>query len=68
MGECGKFLVHNRYTWPVVGAQMAEVYEWVLGGPKPASVECFAGGPGVASASRKPKGISTLAAGAGTGK
>ena len=41
MGERGKLLVASRFTWPVVGRQMAEVYRWVLGGPRPWSVELF---------------------------
>jgi glycosyltransferase involved in cell wall biosynthesis len=41
MGERGKSLVSNRFTWPVVGQQMAEVYRWILGGPQPASVQLY---------------------------
>jgi len=41
MGERGKALVSSRFTWPVVGKQMAEVYRWVLGGPQPVSVQIF---------------------------
>jgi len=41
MGERGMALVASRFTWPVVGKQMAEVYRWVLGGPEPASVQIF---------------------------
>jgi glycosyltransferase involved in cell wall biosynthesis len=41
MGERGMALVAGRFTWPVVGKQMAEVYRWVLGGPQPASVQIF---------------------------
>jgi glycosyltransferase involved in cell wall biosynthesis len=37
IGERGRALVQSRYTWSVVGRQMAEVYRWVLGGPRPAS-------------------------------
>jgi len=29
--------VKERYGWPAIGNQMAEVYEWVLGGARPAS-------------------------------
>ena len=39
MGQCGKDLVEKHFTWSVVGRQMAEVYAWLLGGPKPANVE-----------------------------
>jgi poly(glycerol-phosphate) alpha-glucosyltransferase len=36
MGERGRRLVEERFTWPKIAAQMKEVYEWVLGGgPKP---------------------------------
>jgi len=39
MGERGRRLVENRFTWPKIAAQMKEVYEWVLGGgPKPGGV------------------------------
>ncbi len=41
MGERGMALVAGRFTWPVVGKQMAEVYRWVLGGPEPVNVEIF---------------------------
>lgn len=32
MGAAGRRLVEERFTWPKVAAQMAEVYEWMLGG------------------------------------
>jgi poly(glycerol-phosphate) alpha-glucosyltransferase len=32
MGQRGRALVEERFTWPQVAAQMKEVYEWVLGG------------------------------------
>jgi glycosyltransferase involved in cell wall biosynthesis len=36
MGERGRRLVQERFCWPKIGAQMKQVYEWVLGGgPKP---------------------------------
>jgi poly(glycerol-phosphate) alpha-glucosyltransferase len=39
LGDNGRRLVSERFTWPQVAAQMKEVYEWVLGGgPKPGSV------------------------------
>lgn len=41
MGERGRTLAANRYSWPAIGSQMGEVYKWVLGGPEPASVEIF---------------------------
>jgi glycosyltransferase involved in cell wall biosynthesis len=41
MGHRGRELVEARYTWPAVGKQLTEVYEWVLGGPEPARVPVF---------------------------
>jgi len=39
MGQAGRTLVEERFTWPRVAAQMKEVYEWMLGGgEKPGSV------------------------------
>jgi glycosyltransferase involved in cell wall biosynthesis len=36
MGARGADLVRRRYSWPVIGRQLAEVYDWILdGGPKP---------------------------------
>jgi len=39
MGQRGRNLIHERFRWPVIGKQMAEVYDWALGGSKPVSVE-----------------------------
>ena len=39
LGSHGRRLVHDRFTWPVVGHQMAELYRWVQGGPRPESFE-----------------------------
>ncbi len=39
IGNRGRRLVHDRFVWPVVAAQMAELYRWVLGGPRPRSFE-----------------------------
>jgi glycosyltransferase involved in cell wall biosynthesis len=41
MGHRGRDLVEARYTWPAVGKQIAEVYDWVLGGPEPVRVPVF---------------------------
>lgn len=41
MGASGRRLFESRYTCQKVGAQMAAVYEWILGGPAPAGVEIF---------------------------
>lgn len=39
MGERGRALVEERFTWPRVAEQMKRVYEWVLGaGPMPECV------------------------------
>ncbi|MCL6509026.1 MAG: glycosyltransferase, partial [Bryobacteraceae bacterium] len=36
MGERGRRLVEERFSWPKIAAQMKQVYEWVLGGgPRP---------------------------------
>ena len=37
MGQNGAALVRARYRWPVVAAQMAELYGWAQGGPAPKS-------------------------------
>lgn len=39
MGERARGLIERRFTWPVIGRQMEEVYSWLQGGPKPTSVE-----------------------------
>ena len=39
IGARGAALVKARFTWPKVAAQMAEVYRWVAGGPKPETVK-----------------------------
>jgi glycosyltransferase involved in cell wall biosynthesis len=41
MGAAAQALVQERYTWPVVGRQMSEVYEWILGGRLPTTVELY---------------------------
>jgi glycosyltransferase involved in cell wall biosynthesis len=35
MGHNGQRLVHERFSWDVVGRQLAALYEWVLGGGAP---------------------------------
>jgi poly(glycerol-phosphate) alpha-glucosyltransferase len=35
MGERGHGLVKEKFTWPHIAAQMAEVYHWMLGGGIP---------------------------------
>jgi glycosyltransferase involved in cell wall biosynthesis len=39
MGENGRNLVRTRYQWSAIGRQMSDVYDWVLGGTRPSSVE-----------------------------
>ena len=41
LSKRARALVERRFTWPVVGRQMAEVYRWLQGGQKPSSVEVF---------------------------
>ena len=41
MGERGRRLVEDRFTWPKVAAQMKEVYEWILGGGHPPDCVAF---------------------------
>jgi glycosyltransferase involved in cell wall biosynthesis len=39
MGQRGRRLVEENYSWPKIGADMKAVYDWVLGyGPKPQCV------------------------------
>jgi glycosyltransferase involved in cell wall biosynthesis len=38
MGQRGRSLVNERFDWKKIGAQTTEVYRWVAGGPKPATV------------------------------
>ena len=37
----GRELVRTRYQWSLIGTQMAQVYDWILGGPMPECVEVF---------------------------
>ncbi len=39
MGERGRRLVEERYSWESVGARMADLYSWLLGAPRPESLE-----------------------------
>lgn len=39
MGSEGRRLVRERYSWDAVGRQMADAYDWVLGGGRPSSFE-----------------------------
>ena len=43
LGQNGRSLVAERYTWPIVGRQMAEVYRWLQGGPIPLTVQLHSG-------------------------
>jgi glycosyltransferase involved in cell wall biosynthesis len=44
IGARGAALVQANYTWNCVAAKMASVYQWLTGGPAPASVELVFGG------------------------
>ncbi len=40
LGQRGRALVAERFTWPKIAANMLAVYHWVLGsGPKPDCVQ-----------------------------
>jgi glycosyltransferase involved in cell wall biosynthesis len=39
IGNRGRRLVHARFDWPAVASQMAELYRWVQGGPRPEKFE-----------------------------
>ena len=40
IGSRGRHFVADRYTWPTVGGQMADLYRWVQGGgPTPQTVD-----------------------------
>lgn len=39
MGANGREVVRNQYSWSTIGEQVVEVYDWLLGGPRPQSVE-----------------------------
>lgn len=41
IGRRGVQLVREQHSWPVVGAQMNELYAWVAGGPLPSSFELW---------------------------
>lgn len=38
MSASARHLARTRYNWSEIGASMRSVYEWLLGGPKPACV------------------------------
>jgi glycosyltransferase involved in cell wall biosynthesis len=39
IGNRGRLLVGEQYNWPLIARKMSEVYQWVQGGPVPASVD-----------------------------
>ena len=41
MGERGRKLVEDRFTWARIGSQMREVYDWVIGGGAPPATVTF---------------------------
>jgi poly(glycerol-phosphate) alpha-glucosyltransferase len=39
VGQRGRRLVEERFTWTTIGARMSRVYSWLLGkGPKPPEI------------------------------
>ncbi len=38
-GNNGRHLVAERYSWPVIGEQMAALYDWLEGGPLPFRIQ-----------------------------
>lgn len=38
MGNNGRRLVEERFVWPRIAQQVADVYGWILGGPQPSVV------------------------------
>lgn len=45
IGGRGRRLVLERYSWPVVAAQMSELYRWIQGGPAPCTFESVTANP-----------------------
>jgi poly(glycerol-phosphate) alpha-glucosyltransferase len=41
MGMNGRHLVEKRFQWPRIAQQMADVYDWVLGGSRPYTMEIW---------------------------
>jgi glycosyltransferase involved in cell wall biosynthesis len=39
LGQAARAYVEGRYSWPKVGAAMADVYDWLLGGNIPTNVD-----------------------------
>lgn len=40
MGECGRKLVEEQYTWPLIARSLHSVYQWLLEqGPRPSCVD-----------------------------
>lgn len=40
IGNRGRRLVHQQFSWAVVARQMADLYRWVQGGPRPDTFCC----------------------------
>lgn len=38
MGLRGRALVKSQFTWRRIGDDMADVYDWAVGAPRPKSV------------------------------
>jgi len=41
MGMNGRHVVEKRFQWPHIAQQMADVYDWVLGGSRPSTMEIW---------------------------
>jgi glycosyltransferase involved in cell wall biosynthesis len=39
MGEAGRRLVEQSFTWTLAAERLGDVYRWLLGGPRPACVD-----------------------------
>jgi glycosyltransferase involved in cell wall biosynthesis len=44
-GKTGARFVRDRYSWSSVGCRMADLYDWMRGGPPPSSVELLTDSP-----------------------
>jgi glycosyltransferase involved in cell wall biosynthesis len=40
-GQRGQALVQSKYSWSCIGQQMADAYDWILGGSRPNTMEIW---------------------------